>query len=543
MRVNSRKLKHQKVIPTNFVQVKEDVAAFQNCKIVKISDVNFPITLEKEELILDFGDHYTGYLHFSLDGASPNRIPDSPTNIMFSFAEMPIELVRPVEDNPKSLSAGWAQVDFKTVAFMPYSGSLERRYSFRYLKLKRTDSVRFSIHITQLYLDAVSAVSMEDAKPCTVADELLQKIDTMCIKTLKECEQEVFEDGTKRDRRLWIGDLRLQALVDYESFGNLELIRHCIGLFAQHLNRKGLVAPCVFPNTKPYVDQWLYLDYSLCFVLCLNDYLRHTNERTLPERFYPIAVAQIAYADSVFDRQSGCIQEGFFIDHGTYDRSTAALGYFAYTLRAMTELSERLGKDAVPYASLLQQVQTKLLERREQQTGLFLDRNGQLSWQSQIWAVLSGTLPVEQAKQVLAQLETLDTPIRIASPFMMHYYLEALYVCGEREKMLRVIRQYWGAILDAGFDCCPECFDPNDPWLTPYANPSLNSACHAWSCTPAYWIRKNLAQEGIVIDKNAVQAQSQLRSGKEMRVKMKTCFENGVKMTDMDGKPMYIQFP
>lgn len=27
-----------------------------------------------------------------------------------------------------------------------------------------------------------------------------------------DCMQSVFEDGPKRDRRLWLGDLRLQAL-------------------------------------------------------------------------------------------------------------------------------------------------------------------------------------------------------------------------------------------------------------------------------------------------------------------------------------------
>ena len=79
----------------------------------------------------------------------------------------------------------------------------------------------------------------------------------MCVKTLKECEQEVFEDGPKRDRRLWIGDLRLQALVDYNTFKNIDLIKRCIYLFAHNLNNEGLVAPCVFPDTPPFIDQWI----------------------------------------------------------------------------------------------------------------------------------------------------------------------------------------------------------------------------------------------------------------------------------------------
>lgn len=482
-------LNHSDIRPVSLVQVKEDKAAFQNCKIVKRSEVTFPLILEKDEVILDFGDHYTGYLHIALDGASEHRIPDSPTNLLFSFAEMPIELVRPLEDNPKALSVGWAQVDFKTIAFMPYAGNLERRYSFRYLKLKRTDSVRFAVKITDLYIDAVSAVRMEDVRPCHAEDALLREIDHMCVKTLKECEQEVYEDGPKRDRRLWVGDLRLQALVDYKTFANLALTERCISLFAGHLNQKGLVAPCVFPNTKPYVDQWLYLDYSLCFVLCLNDYLKHTGKRELPEKFYDIAARQIAYADSVFHRETGDIQESFFIDHGKYDRSTAALGYFAYTLHSMIELSEKLGKPNEAYHELLQTVTGKLLERQDKTTGLFLDNNKQISWQSQIWAVLSGALTQDAAQRLMEQTEKVNPEIRISSPFMMHYYLEALFCCGKAEAAFSQIKSYWGAMKKAGFDCCPECFDPENEWLTPYGNPSLNSACHAWSCTPSYWIR------------------------------------------------------
>ncbi len=120
-----------------------------------------------------------------------------------------------MEDSEESLSVGWLQQDLKTVVFMPYAGSLERRYSFRYVKLQRTDSVRFPIAVRGLYLDAVSAVDIDTVEPAASPTRCCAAIDRMCVKTLAECEQDVFEDGPKRDRRLWIGDLRLQALVDY----------------------------------------------------------------------------------------------------------------------------------------------------------------------------------------------------------------------------------------------------------------------------------------------------------------------------------------
>lgn len=96
----------------------------------------------------------------------------------------------------------------------------------------------------------------------------------------------------------------------------------------------------------------------------------------------------------------------------------------------------------------------------------------------------------EEGQKLLERTEAADPSIRCSSPFMMHYYLEALYTCGLSEKALQCIRTYWGAIADAGFDCCPECFDPRNERLSPYGQPALNSACHAWSCTPSYWLRK-----------------------------------------------------
>ena len=43
----------------------------------------------------------------------------------------------------------------------------------------------------------------------------------IAVNTLKNCMQRVFEDGPKRDRRLWIGDLRLEALANYYTFENI----------------------------------------------------------------------------------------------------------------------------------------------------------------------------------------------------------------------------------------------------------------------------------------------------------------------------------
>ena len=44
--------------------------------------------------------------------------------------------------------------------------------------------------------------------------------------------QTVFEDGPKRDRRLWMGDLRIQALTNYQTYKKSSLVKACLYLFA-----------------------------------------------------------------------------------------------------------------------------------------------------------------------------------------------------------------------------------------------------------------------------------------------------------------------
>lgn len=48
----------------------------------------------------------------------------------------------------------------------------------------------------------------------------------------------------------------------------------------------------------------------------------------------------------------------------------------------------------------------------------------------------------------------------------------------------------WGAMVAYGADTFWEIFDPQHPDFSPYGSKLINSYCHAWSCTPAWFIRQ-----------------------------------------------------
>lgn len=45
-------------------------------------------------------------------------------------------------------------------------------------------------------------------------------------------------------------------------------------------------------------------------------------------------------------------------------------------------------------------------------------------------------------------------------------------------------------MIHKGADTFWEVYDPQNEYLSPYNFFPINSYCHAWSCTPTYFIRK-----------------------------------------------------
>lgn len=53
------------------------------------------------------------------------------------------------------------------------------------------------------------------------------------------------------------------------------------------------------------------------------------------------------------------------------------------------------------------------------------------------------------------------------------------------------MRQYWGAMAADGADTFYELFNLKNPDESPYGSSIVNSYCHAWSCTPVYFMRRH----------------------------------------------------
>ena len=92
--------------------------------------------------------------------------------------------------------------------------------------------------------------------------------------------------------------------------------------------------------------------------------------------------------------------------------------------------------------------------------------------------------------ELLGRLEGCKEAEKMVTPYMYHNYVDALLTVGQKEKALEVICSYWGGMLDEGADTFWELYNPENPNESPYGGTIVNSYCHAWSCAPAYFLRK-----------------------------------------------------
>ena len=152
----------------------------------------------------DFGDHQVGRLTLKLGAVGSH--PDAPAWIRIQFAEQAAELFERAEDYHGWISTGWIQQEQLHVDVLPCMLRLPRRYAFRYVQIEVLDvSSKYSLTVEDAVCTAVSSAEDSDLAPLGSGDPMLDRMDAVACRTLHNCMQRVFEDGPKRDRRLWLG--------------------------------------------------------------------------------------------------------------------------------------------------------------------------------------------------------------------------------------------------------------------------------------------------------------------------------------------------
>lgn len=490
-----------RIQPVSIVKLIDDASKLDGVGVETISSIDqlSSIKLGRDEsVILDCGDHHVGFFNVQLEhNGSPQ---DSPLTLKIKFAEVPSELKQDSADYDGWLSKSWIQEELVHIDELPYKLYLPRRYAFRYIELKVVDtSPKWKVSFTDPEVVTVTSADGSKVNQGDFKDTELNQIYDASLKTLKDCMQSVFEDGPKRDRRLWLGDLRLQAKANYVTFNNADLVKRCLYLFGGMTTTDGRVAANVFTSPHNIPDDTFLFDYSLFFISTLFDYYQQTQDQEALDDLLPVAKAQMDVSiQSVDDQGAHHFDESYpvFIDWSNeFDKETAGQAVIIYTLKQLIKLLEITRVDTNVYQEKLAQMTTYATEQLfDSQLGLFISGpNKDVNIASQVWMVIAGVIDKRSAKNLMNNTIQKLFPVRgIATPYMYHHIVEALFIVDLKDDAINLMKEYWGKMIKLGADTFWEAFEPENVNYSPYGSSIISSYCHAWSCTPAYLINKYL---------------------------------------------------
>lgn len=492
--------------PIGLVKLVADEKAFQGWKTVPSDNIEklYNNSFKRQSgVVVDFAEHLTGYYTFTIKAI--HNFPDAPMRLKFTFGEVPAELATPFDPYPGGLSRAWLQDETVTVVDLPATITIPRRLAFRYLKIDLLASSNgFDFAFSDMSFKASTSVSALPAQLASTTSSLISKIDEVGLNTLKECMQTVYEDGPKRDRRLWTGDLYLESIANTYSFKNHDLTKRCLYVLAGLSQRNGYLYASTFerPDLHAQEGQPFLFEYSLLFNAALKEYLLASGDKETAEDLWPVAkkqtenIAKHLDNNGLFDTEAAS-KDGWwlFVDwREGLDKQAALQGILIFAMKETLNLAKQLGKekevaDLPPLiAKMTKAARTSLYDKS---SGLFTSGSSkQLSYASQSWMVLSEVATKAEAQKALKEIAKVTNAVKPGTPYLTHYYVAAMIKAGLNKDAKSLVETYWGGMVAKGADTFWEAYDPDNDKLSPYNFFPINSYCHAWSCTPVYFIRK-----------------------------------------------------
>lgn len=327
-------------------------------------------------------------------------------------------------------------------------------------------------------------------------DEELNRIWEVGAYTMHLTTREFFIDGIKRDRWVWSGDAIQSYLMNYYLFFDNPTVKRTIYLL------RGKDPVTSHTNT--------IMDYTFFWFLSVYDYYLYTGDKHFVSQLYPRMQTLMDYvlgrtnANGMVEGMTGDWvfvdwADGYLDKHGELSFEQVL---FCKSLETMALCADLAGykADAKHYNKLAQELRNKLLPAfwDEEKQALVHNRiKGQQSESvtryANMFSVFFGYLDEEKQQAIKESVLLNDSILKITTPYMRFYELEALCHMGMQKEVLGEMKAYWGGMLREGATSFWEKYNPEEKGaqhLAMYGRPYGKSLCHAWGASPIYLLGK-----------------------------------------------------
>lgn len=442
---------------------------------------------EKGEELFDFGKETFGFLRFhGLKGEGKIKITYG-------------ESVEEASDWDRSetvdlLSVKGNQVTDEithTTANMGEVYTHPRSKAFRYVRVACEGDVRYD-KVSMLY----EYLPLKYRGSFLCNDEELNHIWDVSAYTLHLTSRETFIDGIKRDRWAWSGDALQSYLMNYYLFFDQEAVKRTTWLL------RGKDPVYCHINT--------ILDYTFYWFMGIYDYYLYTGDQVFLEQIYPRMLSMMEFvlsrtnANGMVEGQPG---DWVFIDwtDGPMDKNgeiSFEQMLFCKSLETLTLCAGLVnqGADEAKYGKLASELRAKLEPTFwNDEKSAFVNnvvqgkQSDAVTRYANMFAIFFDYISPEKQQMVKKSVLLNDEVMKITTPYMRFYELEAFCAMGEQESVLKEMKDYWGGMIKEGATSFWEKYNPENSGaehLEMYGRPYGKSLCHSWGASPIYLLGK-----------------------------------------------------
>ncbi|MBE8721617.1 alpha-L-rhamnosidase-related protein [Sphingobacterium pedocola] len=368
--------------------------------------------------------------------------------------------------------------------------TLDLSKAFRYVYIEHEDGITFD-NVSMQY----EYLPVEDRGAFRSSDEELNKIWEVAKYTMELTSREFYIDGIKRDRWIWSGDAYQSYAMNYYLGFDSETVKRTI------LALRGKEPTITHINT--------IMDYTFYWFLSIYDYYQYTGDKEFIEAVYPRMQSLMEFC--LGRRNQNGLMEGLsgdwvFIDWADGLSKKGEVSFeqllFCRSLETMALCADLLQEqdDKVLYAKEAASLKAKIFDYywnpaknafvHSRIDGVQTDN---VTRYTNMFAIFFDYMSKEQQQGIKSSVLLNDNVQKIMTPYMRYYELEALCVLGEKDFVMKEMKDYWGGMLKLGATTFWEEYNPaksGADHYSMYGREFGKSLCHSWGASPIYLLGK-----------------------------------------------------
>lgn len=447
---------------------------------VAVNDKNLCRFISSEKnrpgILLDYGKEIHGGVKISMGIRESN----TPLKLRLRFGESVGEAMSDIGGEQNATNEHSLR-DF--IVEVPWLGSIEvGETGFRFLRIDvveaGVDAQIKSIDATFIYKNIPYLGSFKSS------DERLNEIWATGAYTVHLNMQNYLWDGIKRDRLVWVGDMHPEVMTINTVFGADEIVPKSLDL----------------ARDQHPLPQWMngISSYSMWWILIHKNWFDYHGDLAYLKEQEQYMIGLLDYLGTfIDDNHKEVLNGGRFLDWPTSEDPIAVhaglQAMMVMTFEAGSELMAILNQEVLQdkYANIANQLKKYHPEgNTTKQAGALLSLAN-----------------LANAKKVNEEILTKDGVQRM-STFYGYYILEAMAKAEDYTGALKVIKDYWGGMLDLGATTFWEDFDildtKNSGRIDELTQENMfdihgdfgeycyvgyrHSLCHGWASGPTAWL-------------------------------------------------------